>query len=214
MIGENSVDSDKAPYFIVLAISAFAWAVSHFYETIVTSPIVEFDVVTEDLGGTASTKPALKRITLELRNVTDEQAFPSILVWLRPSDGNADRLTITPTASQYSDPTNIWSQKFKSSARVNIKDAQPHETYIAIVEYPPDVRVAIAFDSGSVPIRFMERGLVTTAIRWSQEVMVYTVLAFPGFILLWLMYLGYRTWDRRRTARLTAFPILDAGGGA
>jgi hypothetical protein len=92
-----------------------------------------------------------------VQNISSDKAFSSIVVWLRPSKGGADQLSITPTAARYSDLTNIWAQTFKSSARVNVKDAQPHETYIAIIEHPADVDVAISFDSGTTPIRFMER---------------------------------------------------------
>ena len=203
------MDADKAPYFVVLAISAFAWAIGYFYETVITSPIIEFYITPK----ADPAQPTTTRTTIEIQNLSSDKVFPAITVWLRPSSGDASQIKIIPTAAPFSDLTNISSQAFSLSARVNIKDAQPHETYIAIIDHPTSTRIGISFDSGNTPVRFMQRDVVTTAIRWSQDVMVWTVIAIPVFLLCWLIFLICRAACRRRTRRLTAYPTLDPGGG-
>src|SRR5215831_3913553 len=73
------MDSDKAPYIIVLCLSAFAWGIGYFHDKIVTAPVIEYHRADSVTKGDQS----LRTLNLELTNITKEKLFKTITIWIR-----------------------------------------------------------------------------------------------------------------------------------
>ena len=174
--------SSKAPYIVVIAVGALAWALSYFYNTIVQQPVVEYSIKREEIASVIYNGKEASVTTLEVCNVTFDKVFREIVILL----WGVKPRSMTMQASGFANLNNMTATASSSPVQITIKNAQPQVGYVVKVHHVADEYPVPTFDAGSDPIRFIERGLLTRAIRLSQEVIVYGLFAIPVLLaILW-----------------------------
>jgi hypothetical protein len=187
--------SSKAPYIVVIAIGAIAWAFSYFYNTIVQEPVVEVTTKTEAISVSYNGEQAAVT-SLEICNLTFDKVFPQIVISIF---GVTPHLW-TVSAKGFADPRNVTGKTSSSSLQITIENVQPQVGYVVHVHHLDKERPGVSFDTGGQPLRFIARGLLTHAIRLSQEIIIYGLFAIPVVLLIFWVASRFLPSNRAHTS--------------
>src|SRR6476661_8131601 len=78
--------SDKPPFFLAIFVAALAWSITHYADSITSTPVIEFDL--QNSGD---------KLIVSLENLTQSKKFSNLIFLLRAPGGSLVNPSIEPT---------------------------------------------------------------------------------------------------------------------
>jgi hypothetical protein len=175
-----SMDLDKAPFFVTLAVAVAGWSATYVVGRITGSPTLEYEPG-QSVSAPLPSEPKAKSQTVRLTNLTRSTTFKSLtVVLMAPREtrilDEATEIVAVPPAFEGNDP---WKYR-GGMARYVIPRVHPGWTYLVRVGYVGDRPPVLRFES--------EESIYATRPNWETFVVrheVWILLAIGG---LWSLF--------------------------
>ena len=170
------LSADSAPYLVTLAIAGIAWAITHTVDRIVTSPIVEYDIVYETGDG-------VTKVVVRLENLSTGTGFRNVTFVLREAARDADiafdckecRSLVIGTAPVST--TGYAADSTTQSVTFRVPSLPPGGRVDLVAHYTGQARPIFLVKEDGSDIRLLEPSLETWFARHESNVIL-AIIAF------------------------------------
>lgn len=169
--------SDKVPYIVTILVGALAWSVTHVVDRLNNTPLLKYDMLIKQSGGSPS-------LIITLQNVTNNKVFKNLSIVASTSENGAIKsIGIRPTEPAFEGDSPYTISTNRRTAQITLPVIQPGWLFEVTIKYTGANRPRLRIDTSNDIVMLTMPGIKTFLVAYEFEVIL-------GFIVLWLVFLA------------------------